>query len=97
MNRMAIMTAALASVLAGSVQFSVGQAASKDAKKDAPAAAQAAPVTPAGKHLPQAKTQPEFDAYQAAMASATPEATEKAGDDFAAKFPDSEIKILIFK
>lgn len=62
---------------------------SKDPKKDAPAAT--------GKHLPQAKTQPEFDAYQAAMASTTPEATEKAADDFAVKYPTSEIKILIYK
>src|SRR5271168_1467252 len=65
------------------------QSQSKDQKKDAPAAT--------GKHLPQAKTQPEFDAYQAAMASTTPEATEKAADDFAVKYPTSEIKILIYK
>ena len=76
--------------------FAVAQDAKSDPKKDAQGAA-AAPAAPAGKHLPQAKTQPEFDAYQAAMASTTPDATEKAADAFALKFPDSEIKILIYK
>ncbi len=71
------------------------QDASKDEKKDtAPAAA---PAAPAGKRQPQAKTQPEFDAYSAAVGSATPDAMEKAADDFATKFPESELKILIYK
>jgi hypothetical protein len=95
MKRTAIMTAALACGLLGLAQLGLAQAASKDAKKDtAPAPA---PAAPAGKHLPQAKTQPEFDAYQAAMNNTTPETTEKAAEDFATKFPDSEIKILIYK
>lgn len=61
-----------------------------------PAATQ--PATPPGKRPPQAKTQPEFDAYQAAMASANdPAAMEKAAEDFAAKYPDSELIALIYK
>ncbi len=102
MKRTALLVAALAFTslafaLSSSAQDS-GQDQKKDQKKDATTApATPAPATPAGKHLPQAKTQPEFDAYQAAMSSATPEATEKAADDFAQKFPDSEIKILIYK
>jgi tetratricopeptide (TPR) repeat protein len=61
-----------------------------------PAAAPATP--PQGKRPPQAKTQPEFDAYQAAMANTKdPAATEKAADDFAAKFPDSELRILLYR
>jgi tetratricopeptide (TPR) repeat protein len=58
-----------------------------------------APAAPApGKRPPQAKTQPEFDAYKAAVAtSADPVAFEKAADDFAAKFPESELRILLFK
>jgi len=90
-------TGMLMAVLAMTSLFFVGTAsaqnASKDAKKDAPAAAPA----PAGKRPPQAKTQPEFDAYSATVASPTPEAMEKAADDFATKFPDSELKILIYK
>jgi hypothetical protein len=52
---------------------------------------------PAGKRPPQAKTQAEFDAYKAAAANTDPAAVEKAADDFAAKFPDSELRILLYK
>jgi tetratricopeptide (TPR) repeat protein len=65
-----------------------------------PAAGQAAPsgqTTPAAKRPPQAKTQPEFDAWKAASASADPGAQEKAADDFATKFPDSELRVLLYK
>jgi tetratricopeptide (TPR) repeat protein len=58
----------------------------------------AATAPPPGKRPPAAKTQPEFDAYKAAVASAgDPVALTKAADDFAAKFPDSELRILLFK
>ena len=59
-------------------------------------AAQAAAV-PQGKRPPQAKTQPEFDAYKAAAAQTDPAAMEKACDDFATKFPDSELRGLLYK
>jgi tetratricopeptide (TPR) repeat protein len=53
---------------------------------------------PQGKRPPQAKTQPEFDAYNAAIANQKdPAAMEKAADDFATKFPDSELRALLFK
>ena len=52
---------------------------------------------PQPKRPPQAKTQPEFDAYQAAVANTDPAALEKAANDFAAKFPDSELRIVLFK
>ncbi|MGH9645022.1 MAG: tetratricopeptide repeat protein, partial [Terriglobales bacterium] len=59
----------------------------------------AAPGTtaPAAKRPPQAKTQPEFDAYKAAVANTDAAALEKAADDFATKFPDSELRVLLFK
>ena len=57
----------------------------------------AQPTPPAGKRPPQAKTQPEFDAYKAAVAATDPAALEKAADDFATKFPDSELRILLYK
>jgi len=58
----------------------------------------AATAPPQGKRPPAAKTQPEFDAYKAAVAvSGDPVALTKAADDFAAKFPDSELRILLFK
>jgi tetratricopeptide (TPR) repeat protein len=56
-----------------------------------------AQAAPAGKRPPQAKTQPEFDAYKAAAALTDPAAQEKAADDFAAKFPDSELRPLLYK
>jgi len=65
-----------------------------------PAGAQTAPGTaaaPAPKRPPQTKTQPEYDAWKAASANADPAALEKAADDFAVKFPDSEVRILIYK
>ena len=56
------------------------------------------PAAPAAKRPPQAKTQPEFDAYQAAMASTQdPAAMEKAVDDFSTTFPDSELRILLLR
>jgi tetratricopeptide (TPR) repeat protein len=58
----------------------------------------AATTPPAGKRPPQAKTQPEFDAYNAAVANQKdPAAMEKAADDFATKFPDSELRVLLYK
>ncbi len=67
-----------------------------------PAAGQAAPAgaaatTPAAKRPPQAKTQPEFEAYKAAAASTDAAGLEKACDDFATKFPDSELRVLLYK
>ena len=65
-------------------------------------AAQAAPAgqaaaQPQGKRPPQAKTQPEFEAYKAAIGLPDAAAAEKAADDFAAKFPDSELKVVLYK
>jgi tetratricopeptide (TPR) repeat protein len=53
---------------------------------------------PPGKRPPQAKTQAEFDAYQAAMKSASdPAAVEKSADDFSAKFPTSELRDILYR
>lgn len=52
---------------------------------------------PAAKRPPQAKTQPEFDAYKAAAVSTDAAALEKAADDFAVKFPDSELRMILYK
>jgi tetratricopeptide (TPR) repeat protein len=62
-----------------------------------PSATQGATAAPAGKRPPQAKTQPEFDAYKVAAASTDAAALEKASDDFATKFPDSELRVLLYK
>ena len=72
-------------------------AQSAPAAQNTPAAGQAAAAVPQGKRPPQAKTQPEFDAYKAAIALTDPAAAEKAADDFATKFPDSELRVVVYK
>src|SRR5947207_279985 len=63
------------------------------AQSPAPSNAQAASHGPI-----QTKTTAEYQAYQAAMANAkNPEAMEKAADDFAAKFPDSAVRVLLYR
>ena len=76
---------------------SFGQSSDKPATQ-APAAGQTAapPAAPQGKRPAQAKTQPEFEAYNAAKTLTDPAAEEKAADDFATKFPDSELRTLLY-
>lgn len=69
----------------------------KPATQTAPAAGQAAAAAPQGKRMPAAKTQPEFEAYQKAMAATDAAAQEAAATDFATKFPDSELRVVIYK
>ena len=53
---------------------------------------------PAAKGQVQAKTQAEYEAYQAIKSKAqTPEDFEKAVDDFAAKFPDSNLCVVLYR
>jgi tetratricopeptide (TPR) repeat protein len=61
------------------------------------AKAQAPAQPPAGKRPPQAKTQPEYEAFQKAMALNDAAAMEAAANDFTTKFPDSELRILLYK
>jgi tetratricopeptide (TPR) repeat protein len=51
---------------------------------------------PAAKHVPEAKTHPEFNDYNTAYAIAGGAASEKAADDFAAKYPESELKSYLY-
>ncbi len=90
MKRIAIMM-----VVLGVCVGSYGQA--KPAAQSGAAAGQAAATTPPGKRPPQAKTQPEFEAYKAAIALTDAAAQEKAADEFAAKFPESELRVVLYK
>ncbi len=99
MKRAAIIIAVLGVAIWGFAQSGMAQSGStpsnnKPAAQNAPAGQAAAP---AGKRPPQAKTQAEFDAYKAAAALTDPAAQEKAADDFAAKFPDSELRSLLYR
>src|SRR5207248_7534219 len=93
---MLVMIMALATLVAAQTQTPPAQSTPAQSK---PAQAGTAPAQPPqGKRPPQAKTQAEFDAYKAATANTTdPAAMEKAADDFAAKFPESELRILLYR
>lgn len=87
-----------AAILIAMVGMCVGSwAQDKPAAQSAPAAGQAAAAAPQGKRPPAAKTQPEFEAYKAALALTDAAAAEKAADDFAAKYPDSELRAVLYK
>jgi tetratricopeptide (TPR) repeat protein len=89
MKRAAIIIAML-----GISAWGMAQNTDKPAAQSAPAGQAAAP---AGKRPPQAKTQDEFAAYKAAAALTDPAAQEKAASDFATKFPESELRVLLYK
>lgn len=87
MKRAAVILAIL-----GVATLATAQTAGQPAQTS-PAPAPAA----AAKRPPQAKTQPEFDAWKAASGNSDPAALEKAADDFANRFPDSELRVLLYK
>ncbi len=85
----------MALILTASVGLAFGQAKDKKQDKNAPAApAQGAPAPPRG---PQAKTQEEFKAYQDAMMIQDAVAMEAAVTDFSTKFPNSELKNILWQ
>lgn len=90
-------------VLLGLLLAASGLMAQAPAAGTQPQAApqQAAPQQPAPKKggLPQAKTQDEYKAYQLAVqaqAGTDLSAAETAADKFAAQFPDSELRSLLY-
>ena len=98
MKRTAIVIAVL-----GMCGWSFGQSNGKPATQNPPAGQAAQPAqpagqaaAPAGKRPPAAKTQPEFEAYKAAVAQTDPAALEKSADDFATKFPASELRAMLY-
>ena len=78
---------------------SMAMAQADASKPSAPAqGAQAgAPATaPTGQHQPQAKSKEEFDAYNLAASKTDAAQAEAAADEFAQKFPNSELKELLY-
>jgi len=61
-----------------------------------PATGAKQPQSPA-KHVAQAKTAQEFKDYNAAYALTGGEAVEKAADEFAAKYPASELIVFLYE
>src|ERR1017187_835003 len=74
---------------------SMAMAQANTGKTPAPAQGAAA-AAPAGSHQPQAKSKEEFDAYNLAASKTDPAQAEAAADEFAQKFPASELKELLF-
>jgi len=101
MKRAAVILAILSLGILSFAVWAEARTSGQPAQQNAPAAGQAAPAQgaagPQAKRPPQAKTQPEFDAYKVAAASTDAAALEKAADDFATKFPDSELRVLLYK
>ncbi len=87
--------AAIAIAVLGMCAWSFGQ--DKPATQGAAGQAAGAQAAPQGKRPPAAKTQPEFEAYKTAIVLPDAAASEKAADDFAAKFPDSELREVLYK
>jgi tetratricopeptide (TPR) repeat protein len=55
-----------------------------------------APAAPHSKGAPQAKTQEEFKAYQDVIAKTDTTQMEQAADEFAQKFPNSDLRTVIY-
>jgi tetratricopeptide (TPR) repeat protein len=95
MKRAAAVIAVLAVSALSFVHHGWAQSSTSPAQQNPPAG-QATTQAP-GKRPPQAKTQPEMDAYKAIIATNDPAAQEKAANDFAAKYPDSELRPLVYR
>ncbi len=91
MKRVAMMVAGM--VIAMSAISLRGLAQGTPAAQSAPSSQVAAPT---GKRKPMAKTQPEYDAWKAVAAITDAAAQEKAAADFATKYPDSELRQLLY-
>lgn len=80
-------------IILTSLLLTVGAMAQNEQNKPAAPAQGAAPT---GKPLPQAKSQDEFKAYQEAAAKTDAPSTEAAADEFAQKFPESQLRALLY-
>jgi tetratricopeptide (TPR) repeat protein len=80
------------------VAASMVMAQANAAKPAAPAQATQGTAAPAaaGPHQPQAKSKEEYDAYNLAASKTDPAQLEAAADEFAQKFPASELKELLY-
>jgi len=98
MKQAAVVSVILAMACLAVAQATQQQTPNKPSQASAPAGSQGSTTTPPAKLPPKAKTQAEYDAYLAAVKNQNdPAAMEKAADDFATKFPDSELRVLLFR
>ena len=92
---MVIMAAAL--TIAEAQQGQPAQTGNQGAKPAAPAAQQPAPAGQNGRPMPAAKTQEEFKAYQEATTKASAAEGEAAAAAFATQYPQSDLKLLVYR
>jgi tetratricopeptide (TPR) repeat protein len=97
MKRGTTVMAVLAISALGFAHNGVAQSNPSAAPQNPPAGQASAQTTAPAKRPPQAKSQPEFDAYKAIIATTDPAAQEKAANDFATKYPESELRPLVYK
>ena len=85
-----LMTVLAASLVAAQAQFSVSTPASSPAQQPGNSTSGRPPV--------KTRTREEYKAYHAAVANEqNPDAMERAADDFAAKFPNSDVRVLLYR
>ncbi len=73
------------------------QTGNQSTKEGTPAAKTPPQMSATGKPMPQAKSQDEFKAYQEAVSKTNPAEVEAAADEFATKFPSSELRPLVYR
>ena len=98
MKRLLVVMVIMAAAIAAEAQQ--GQPAppgGQEAQPAAPAAQQPAPAAQGSRPMPQAKTQEEFKAYQDAAAKPTAAEMETAADTFAAQYPQSDLRLLLYR
>lgn len=98
MKRASLLIATLATASFASAQATSNPPASQP-QSGTPAAGAQTPAaqTPAHtKGAPQAKTQEEFKAYQDVIAKSDTAQMEQAADEFAQKFPNSELRTVLY-
>jgi tetratricopeptide (TPR) repeat protein len=91
---MVIMATAI--ITAEAQQGQPAQTGNQGAKPAAPAAPQP-PQAQNSRAIPQAKTQDEFKAFQEAATKPTAAEVEAAAADFATKYPQSELKVVLYR
>jgi len=83
-------------VLLLAASMAMAQASASKTPAPAQGAQGTAAPAPAGPHLPQAKSTAEYDAFNLANSKTDPAQAEAAADEFAQKFPASELKELLY-
>jgi len=98
MRMTALLSAMLLAAAVASAQTTPAQTNAPQAPSSStPAAGSAQTSPPASPHrMLQAKSEDELKAYQAASAETDPAKAEAAANDFAAKFPNSELRAALY-